>query len=77
MSLLNKVKSNNYMERIGVKNVGIWNESKSSYPGISHGHVEMNFKAWSEKVCHEKSAEVIVPDIVNNIWKGLNIRRWK
>jgi len=43
--------------------------------GGSHGHAEMNFKTWSKMVCHEKSAEVIVPDIVNEIWDGLNIRR--
>jgi len=55
--------------------VGEWNESELSYPGISHGHAEMNFKAWSKTVYHEKSAEVIVPDIVNDIWEGLNIRR--
>ena len=75
MSLLNKTKSNNYIEQIGVKNVGTWNESELSYPGRSHGRVEMNFKAWSKTVCHEKSAEVIVPDIVNDMWEGLNIRR--
>jgi len=46
-----------------------------SYPGISHGHAEINFKAWLKPVCHEKSAEVIVPDIVNDIREGLNIRR--
>ena len=61
MSLHNKTKSNNYTERIGVKNVGTWNESELSYPGRSHGHAEMNFKTWSKTVCHEKSAEVIVP----------------
>ena len=55
--------------------MGSWNESELSYPGRSHGHAEMNFKAWSKTVCHEKSAEVIVPDIVNDIWEGLNIRR--
>ena len=75
MSLHVKTKSNNYTERIGVKNVGTWNESELSYPGISHGHVEMNFKTWSKMICHEKSAEVIVPDIVNCFWEGLNIRR--
>lgn len=75
MSLLNKTKSNNYIERIGVKNVGEWNESELSYPGRSHGHAEMNFKVWSKTVCHEKSAEVIVPDKVNDMWEGLNIRR--
>ena len=75
MSLHNKTKSYNYIERIGVKNVGEWNESELSYPGISHGHEEMNFKTWSKTVYHEKSAEVIVPDIVNDVWKGLNIRR--
>lgn len=32
------------MEQIGVENVGTWNESELSYPGISHGHVEMNFQ---------------------------------
>ncbi|HZK61457.1 MAG TPA: hypothetical protein VFC41_05225 [Anaerovoracaceae bacterium] len=75
MSLLNKTKSYNYTERIGVKNVGTWNESELSYPGRSHGHVEINFKTWSKTVYHEKSAEVILPDIVNDIWEGLNIRR--
>lgn len=55
--------------------MGAWNESELSYPGISHGHAEMNFKTWSKTVYHEKSAEVIVPDIVNDIWEGLNIRR--
>jgi hypothetical protein len=75
MSLPNKAKSNNYIERIDVKNVGIWNESESPYPGRSHGHAVMNFKVWSKTVWHEKSAEVIVPDIVNNFWEGLNIRR--
>jgi hypothetical protein len=75
MSLQDKTKSYNYTEQIGVKNVGTWNESKLSYPGRSHGHATMNFKAWSKTVCHEKSAEVIVPDIVNDIWEGLNIRR--
>lgn len=75
MSLQDKTKSNNYIEQIGVKNVGTWNESKSSYPGRSHGHAAINFKVWSKMVCHEKSAEVIVPDIVNCFWEGLNIRR--
>lgn len=75
MSLLNKIKSNNYIEQIGVKNVGSWNESELSYPGRSHGLAEMNFKTWSKTVCHEKSADVIVPNIVNDIWEGPNIRR--
>jgi hypothetical protein len=75
MSLLNKTKSNNYIERIGVKNVGTWNESELSYPGRSHGHAKMNFKVWSKTVYHEKSAEVVVPDIGKDIWEGLNIRR--
>ena len=55
--------------------MGEWNESELSYPGRSHGHAEMNFKVWSKTVCHEKSAEVIVPDKVNDMWEGLNIRR--
>lgn len=55
--------------------MGTWKESELSYPGRSHGHAEMNFKTWSKTVYHEKSAEVIVPDIVNDIWEGLNIRR--
>lgn len=75
MSLRNKTKSDNYTERIGVKNVGTWKESELSYPGRSHGHVEMNFETWSKTVYHEKSAEVILPDIINDIWEGLNIRR--
>lgn len=75
MSLRDKTKSDNYTERIGVKNVGTWNESELPYPGIAHGHAEMNFEPWSKTVYHEESAEVIVPDIVNDIWEGLNIRR--
>ena len=55
--------------------MGSWNESELSYPGRSHGLAEMNFKTWSKTVCHEKSADVIVPNIVNDIWEGPNIRR--
>ena len=55
--------------------MGTWNESELSYPGISHGHVAIDFKTWSKTVYHEKSAEVIVPNIVNDVWEGLNIRR--
>ncbi|MCB2297302.1 hypothetical protein [Clostridium tagluense] len=55
--------------------MGSWNESELYYHGISHGHAEMNFKAWSKTVYNDKSAEVIVPDIINDVWEGLNIRR--
>ena len=54
-----------------VNAAGIWDESYRSYPGRSHGRVETEYETRS-KVCHEKSADAIVP-CNDYTWEGLNL----
>jgi len=52
------VEAQNYLETYGVNAADRWKERLHSYPGRSHGREHHGVK-----VCHEKSAKAIVPEI--------------
>lgn len=56
-----QTKAQNYPEAYGVYVADIWKERLRSYLGRSHGRAETkSMKHGWNKICHEKSAEVIV-----------------
>ncbi len=55
----------------GVNEAGTWSESGLPYRGRSHERVETELETRS-KACHEKSAEVKVPNH-GLVWEGPNL----